>query len=232
MPSKDSLPIGVDPPVPVMSMSRWSLGTVVSPIFIIAIIMACGLLVWSSGYILRTSTTLQVSVSPSASSIIQRTGIVKSLSDAAVTQWAESIVQVMESWNNETLKDHSKRVIPSVHSRYRATVTEDYVVLFKQVKDLYFSRAVSVYAADIVTKEDGRYLVNIPYEQFDYSGLGRASRVAVAPTDWVMQMEVVQDLPTDENPVGLFIIARTKITREAWLKAERKNYWPTLKVPK
>lgn len=223
------LALGEDPKPPRAYMANWSFGSAVTPVFMSSVLATGVLLVLAAFFVLHRATSLEVSASPSAESIYQRTGTVKTLTNRAVQAWARSCVQMMESWNNETITDQATRVAPYVHARYRATIAEEYAGLIAQVKGLWFSRAVSVYEPTISSAGDGRYTVSVPYEQFDYSGTTRENRLAVTPTAMVVEIDVIQDLGSDDNPAGLLIVGRTRMDRDAWLKQGRTDYWKNIK---
>jgi hypothetical protein len=170
--------------------------------------------------------TQEVIYTPDAKSVIQRAGAVQTLPEPAIQAWSSYLVATTESFNPQTIITLDKRVSPYVLPSYRAEIAKGYEEHIARMKRLVVTRSVSPGMTKILSTSDERIVVAVAYEQYDYTGEKKEERTATVASDLVLAMTLVQDLPTDENPLGLFVIERKRMTRQEWLASRPKDaFW-------
>lgn len=205
-------------------LSSWHYGNHASPVLLIASIVIAAAIVIVLLRVVSIPAGMEVVVTPSAASL-QRSGEVRALPNEAIQDWARRAVCEFEIYDNATFDDALDRSAEYVHTTYRSKFRADMLERRKQFQAVWLSRYVSPGVPRVEAKGNGRYVVTVPYEQIEYTGRTRKERMAPTATDRVSVFDVVQDLPTDRNSDGLWVVGQTWVSRDDWKAQKNEPLW-------
>lgn len=205
-------------------LTTWHYGNAASPLLLVASIVIGIAIVVVLLRVVSIPAGMEVVVTPSAASL-QRTGEIRTLPTEAIQDWARRAVCEFEIYDNSTFDDALDRAAEYVHTTYREKFRTEMVERRKQFQQVWLSRYVSPGVPLVEAKGNGRYVVSVPFEQIEYTGRTRKERAAPHSIDRVEVFEVIQDLPTERNSDGLWVIGQIWINRDDWKAQQREPLW-------
>lgn len=209
------VPSGASHPVEAQRDFR---GKIVVVILILIVVVAIQLIV-----LVRRVAERSIIYAPTAERIGAATG--RRATSQEMENFAKTFVATMEGWNSTSAKKLSIQAIPYLHPSLHQSIKAQYEAIANSAKTLWQSRVAVPLGSVSGGEKAGVITLAVYYQQAELVGRTIEDRKMQAIINKAAWVQIIQDVATDENPLGLLVVQYKTFEKEEAKKVGIPDLW-------
>lgn len=192
----------------------------------VSILLLAVLLVVMSAALVALALRKPVAFGPTTTSLTA-TSTGRQLTDRDVTYSAISTLLTLETWTYATVAGVPDKARPLVYPKLQSDLRTLYAGLATTAARARLLHSIIPGEPKILQRTMNDFAIAIPYRETNWVSAVDGEVQPAHAVRKVALMELVIEVPNDENPTGLLLSRYITRTRDEWLKASpnNQNFW-------
>jgi hypothetical protein len=193
-------------------MLRWRTASLVPVSWSIAIVGLCVAIIICAVIIRDTLRDVPVVYSPDTDKLITSTSV-RLATDGQLRDYGEYVTALGETWTWQNVVSVGARLENYIHNTMRETARARYAEFATYAKEKLIGRVGSPAGSFIREKTTETAVIVVPYIRHEFTIIGSGKQVYHGGAERVLTLTVVQDLASDTNITGVYLIKREDAAR-------------------